>query len=247
VSLPLFHLPAGALDAAAPDSTVVLGGPEGHHAATVRRLRQGERLVVADGAGRSVVGEVASVGAGELTVRVESVRDEPVPSPRIVLVQALAKGGRDEDAVEAATELGVDVVIPWQASRSVVRWRGPKAEKGHRKWVHTVESAAKQSRRTRTPLVPDLVTTRGLARVLSGASAAYVLHEAATDPLATAPLPDDGDVVLVVGPEGGIADDELADLRAAGGVPVRLGESVLRSSTAGPAAIAVVSARLRWR
>ena len=247
MSLPLFHVAAGGLDDAAPDSLVVLDGPEGHHAATVRRLRQGERLVVADGAGRSVVGEVAAVGTGVLTVRVESVRDDPAPSPRIVLVQALAKGGRDEDAVESATELGVDVVIPWQASRSIVQWRGPKAEKGRRRWVHTVESAAKQSRRTRTPLVSDLVTTRGLAEVLSAAAAAYVLHETATDPLATVPLPDDGDVVLVVGPEGGIDDEELGDLRAAGGVPVHLGRSVLRSSTAGPAAIAVVSARLRWR
>jgi 16S rRNA (uracil1498-N3)-methyltransferase len=247
MTLPLFLLEPGRLDRAAPGDPLVLDGAEGRHAATVRRIRAGEAVLVADGRGRCARAEVVEAGDGRLSLVLREVVVEPEPSQRLVLVQALAKGDRDEDAVEAATELGVDEVVPWQASRSVVVWRGARGEKSARKWVHVAEAAAKQSRRSRVPVVAPLVTTAALARRVAGAGAAYVLHEEATVPLAGRPLPGAGDVLVVVGPEGGIAAEELDLLQGAGAVPVRLGTTVLRSSTAGPAALAVLSAQGRWR
>jgi 16S rRNA (uracil1498-N3)-methyltransferase len=226
---------------------VVLGGAEGRHAAIVRRTKVGERLLLTDGAGLRVEAEVRSIGRGTLDAAVVAVSTDPEPSPRLVLVQALAKHDRDDQAVEAATECGVDEVVPWQAARSVVQWRGERGEKARRKWDAVLVAATKQSRRTRRPLLAPTVTTADLALRVRGAAAAYVLQEDAGAPLAAVTLPDAGDVVLVVGPEGGVAPDELAVLEAAGATAVRLGPTVLRSSSAGPAALAVLSAMSRWR
>jgi 16S rRNA (uracil1498-N3)-methyltransferase len=176
-----------------------------------------------------------------------SVRTDPAPSPRFVLVQALAKNDRDDQAVEAATECGVDEVVPWQASRSVVQWRGERGEKARRKWDAVLVAATKQSRRTRRPVLAPTAGTADLVARVRDAASAFVLHEDATVPLAGVTLPDAGDVVLVVGPEGGISPEELSALTAAGAVAVRLGDTVLRSSSAGPAALAVLSAMSRWR
>jgi 16S rRNA (uracil1498-N3)-methyltransferase len=171
---------------------------------------------------------------------------EPEPAPRLVLVQALAKGDRGELAVELATELGVDEVVPWQAERCIVVWAGARGDKALSRWRSTAREAGKQSRRARHPVVAHWVTTEQLLDRVAG-TPTLLLHESASAPLATAPLPPSGDLLLVVGPEGGITDRELAALTAAGGVPVRLGASVVRTSTAGAAAVAVVSARTpRW-
>ncbi|HYN28831.1 MAG TPA: 16S rRNA (uracil(1498)-N(3))-methyltransferase [Dermatophilaceae bacterium] len=247
MTLPLYLVPGEHLAHLGPGDVLTVAGPEGHHAATVRRTRVGERLRLADGSGRVVLGEVRRVAAGSLDVRVEEVAEEPAPSPRLVLVQALAKGDRDLLAVEAATELGVDEVVPWQAARSVVQWRGERGERAWRKWDAAVVAATQQSRRTRRPLLAPVVTTAELARRVAGGGTAYLLHEEAGQRLATRALPPAGDVLLVVGPEGGVGEEEAATLTAAGAVPVRLGDTVLRSSTAGPAALAVLSALSRWR
>ena len=247
MSLALYLVPAGTLDTTAPGDLVVLDGAEGRHAVTVRRTREGEHLRLADGGGRVVTGAVESVGRAELTLRVESVSDEPVPSPRFVLVQALAKGDRDDQAIEAATELGVDEVVPWQAGRSIVQWRGDRGEKAWRKWDAVLVAATKQSRRARRPVLSPVVTTAALADRIATGGAAYVLHEDAEVPLASQALPADGDVLLVVGPEGGISPEELEAFGRAGAHVVRLGDTVLRSSSAGPAALAVLSSAARWR
>jgi 16S rRNA (uracil1498-N3)-methyltransferase len=163
-------------------------------------------------------------------------------------VQALAKGGRDEQALESATELGVDEVVPWSSARSVVVWRDPnRAAKGRQRWQAVAAAATKQSRRARVPDVAAPASTRQVAERLAAADLALVLHEKATTPVASVALPGGGEVVLVVGPEGGIAPDELAAFVAAGATAVRLGREVLRSSSAGPAALAVLSAAQRWR
>src|SRR5690242_9462756 len=203
--------------------------------------------MLTDGAGLRLTCDVVSAGKADLDLRVAAVDHEPAAQPRFVLVQALAKGDRDDQAVETATELGVDEVVPWQASRSIVQWRGERADKARRKWEATVVAATKQSRRARTPVVAELATTKALAARIGGAAAAYVLHEDATLSLAAQVLPDSGDVLVVVGPEGGITPEEVAAFEAAGAVTVRLGRSVLRSSSAGPAALAVLSAAGRWR
>lgn len=248
MTAPLFLVDPGALDGLGPDDVVELTGAEAHHAATVVRLRAGEEVLVADRGGARVHCVAASVAAGLVSLRVTGRADEPAPSLRLTLVQALAKDGRDEDAVEAVTELGIDGVVPWQADRSIVRWKGPKVDKGLRKWANVIERAAKQSRRGRWPDLGDLVTTPSLAeRCAQEGVTPFVLHEEASTPLATVELPDAGEVLLVVGPEGGISPQEVDRLVEAGALPVRLGSTVLRASSAGPAAVAVISTRTRWR
>jgi len=248
VSRPLFVAGHGALDGAAPGAVVVLAGDEGRHAATVRRIRPGESVDVADGAGRVAACSVERAGRDRLHLRVVQVRDVPVRRPRLVLVQALAKGGRDEQAVETATEFGVDAVVPWQAARCVVTWTGERGERGRRRWEATALAAAKQSRRPTVPPVAPPVTTADLAARAGEGVGLLVLHEDAEAPLSTLPLPAGAEeLLLVVGPEGGIGDDELARLTGAGARAVRLGPQVLRASSAGPAALAVLSVRLgRW-
>ncbi|HEY1104827.1 MAG TPA: 16S rRNA (uracil(1498)-N(3))-methyltransferase [Agromyces sp.] len=233
------------LGALAPGGELRLTGDEARHAVTVARIRTGERISIGDGRGVVVRGTVVATEPRELVLVAEEVVVEERPAPAITLVQALAKGDRDEMAVQAATELGVDAVVPWAAARSVSRWEGPKAEKGRRRWATIVREAVKQSIRAWLPEVTEITTTAGLADRLSGCR---VLVLEPTAGVALTDLEPDGrDIALVVGPEGGIAPDELDRLVAAGAEPVRLGASVLRTSTAGPAAIAVLSVALgRW-
>jgi 16S rRNA (uracil1498-N3)-methyltransferase len=232
---------------AQPGDTVVLTGAEAHHAAAVRRVRVGEEVTLGDGRGTWLTGECASVAPREVAVTIVARRDVPEPRPRLVLVQALAKGDRDELAVQAATELGVDEIVPWQAGRSVSRWDAAKAQKGRARWATIVREAGKQAHRAWIPDVSALVTTAQLAR-RAAASTVLVLEPTADRALTSLSLAaDHGDIVLVVGPEGGVAPEELEALSAAGATLVRLGDTVLRTSTAGPAALAVVSAALgRW-
>lgn len=233
------------LSAVASGDTVALGGDEARHAVTVARVRVGERVSLGDGRGRVVAGPVTAAEGRRLELEVDDVRDEPEPAPRLTLVQALAKGDRDELAVQAATELGVDRVIPWAAGRSVSRWDGPKAEKGRARWASIVREAVKQSIRARIPSVEPVASTRELPARLEGERMLLLVPGAET-PL-SAIRPDGRDLALVVGPEGGMDPAEIDRLREAGAEPVRLGEAVLRTSTAGPAAIAVLSVALgRW-
>ncbi|ARQ72511.1 16S rRNA (uracil(1498)-N(3))-methyltransferase [Streptomyces marincola] len=228
---------------------LTLDGPEGRHAVSVRRLRVGEAVVLTDGQGTGASGTVAEVaGRDALTVELDEIwRDEP-PRPALTVVQALAKGDRGELAVAAMTETGVDAIVPWSASRCVTQWHGERGAKSLAKWRSTAREAGKQARRVRFPRVPEPMTTREVAAgLVAGAAFAAVLHESATEPLAAAPLPEDGDVVLIVGPEGGVAPDELAAFTAAGARVCRLGPTVLRTSTAGTAAAALVLGRTgRW-
>ena len=226
--------------------TVLLAGPEGRHAATVRRVKVGESIDLADGLGTRAACRVVSLGQDVVTLAVLSRVVEPEPVPRLVLVQAIAKGDRGELAVELATEVGIDEVVPWSAERCVVKWEGARGEKSLARWRSTAREAGKQSRRARHPVLTTWLDTPALLERLAGTTC-LVLHETAVEPLASTPLPSEGEVVLVVGPEGGITDRELRQLQAAGGRPVRLGSSVLRTSTAGAAAASVVSARTsRW-
>jgi 16S rRNA (uracil1498-N3)-methyltransferase len=240
----LHFLVESARDAAVGD-LVALTGAEAKHAAVVRRLRVGEAVTLGDGLGVWLGGVAEGVSPSRVDVRVVDRTSEPAPSPRIVLVQALAKGDRDELAVQAACELGVDEIIPWQASRSVSRWEGPKEVKGRERWATIVREAAKQAHRAWVPQVAPPASTADLVAL---ASSRRVLLLDPTAPARLSALEPDGrDLLLVVGPEGGISDEELDRLSAAGAERVLLGNTVLRTSTAGPAAIAVLSAALgRW-
>ncbi|HWC79773.1 MAG TPA: 16S rRNA (uracil(1498)-N(3))-methyltransferase [Pseudonocardiaceae bacterium] len=224
----------------------VLDGPEGRHAATVRRLRPGEQLVLSDGSGGLARCEVTAAERDLVRLSVAERWAEPAAQPRVVLAQALVKGERGELAVELATEAGVDEVLPWRASRCVARWEdGPRGAKALNRWRGTVREAAKQARRAWCPEVSAPVSTARLADRVRDSAIALVLHESADKGLAELTLPESGDLLIVVGPEGGITDAELDQLSAAGAVPVRLGKSVLRASTAAAVALGALGALTR--
>ena len=262
MSAPIFYISTEEYDALTPGATCALGGSEGKHA-LVKRLELGERIDLGDGTGRRALGTVASINADGVSVQVQELRAErSVPS--IYLVQALAKDGRDLLAIETATELGVYCVLPWSADRSIVRWKGERASKAHTKWQNTVTAAAKQSRRALIPEVYDLYSTADLVELIEEvagekvvgseqSAAVFILHEQATERLSALArklveaetLPEE--IYLLVGPEGGISDREVQLFTDAGAQLALLGDEVLRSSTAGSAAMCTLNVVLgRW-
>jgi 16S rRNA (uracil1498-N3)-methyltransferase len=244
MSLPVHWVES--LDGVRPGDRVTVEGDEAHHAVAVRRIRVGEPLLLTDGRGTTVVGSVAETGKRRLSVAVDLTETVAEPIPRITVVQALPKGDRGELAVEVLTEIGVSTIVPWAAARSVAVWRGERAQKGVARWRSTAREAAKQARRTWFPEVAELASTADVALLVAEAPVAVVLHEGADLPLGEVEVADDG-IVLVVGPEGGLAEEELAAFREVGASVVHLGTEVLRTSTAGVAAVAALLSRTsRW-
>lgn len=248
-------VPAGtalfAVDAVPPAGPFVLDGPEGRHAATVRRSRVGEVLAVTDGAGTWACGPVLSVARDQLTLELGEPVTEPPPRPSVTVVQALPKGDRSELAVDLATEAGADIIVPWAASRCVARWVGEKSGRGVHRWRQVAREAAKQSRRTRFPTVDELhdngALTARIALLIAAGGIALLLHEAESTSVAALELPTDGELMIVIGPEGGIAPEEIAAFTGAGAVSVRLGPEVLRTSTAAAVALGAIGVRTaRW-
>jgi 16S rRNA (uracil1498-N3)-methyltransferase len=231
----------------------VLSGAEGRHATTVRRLGPGEHVDLTDGAGTMAACVITAARPGVLDLAVLSRAFEPAPVPRLTVVQAIPKGDRGELATETMTEVGVDVVVPWAAERCVVRWRGDKAARGAARWRSTAVAAAKQSRRPWLPEITEPASTaevasRVAAIVSAGKGLAVLLDPEAPQALpALAGAPGLAEIVLVVGPEGGISPAEAEVLAAAGAVGARLGPTVLRASSAGAIAAALVmTAAGRW-
>ena len=245
MSLPVHLVPS--LAGTEVGSSVEVTGDEAHHAVAVRRLRVGEQVVLTDGRGAAATGTVRSTGKRVFEVGVDDVRHEPRPQPGLVVVQALPKGDRGELAVELLTEVGVATVVPWAATRSVAVWKGDRAARAHAKWQATAREAAKQARRAWHPDVAPLARSADVLELVRAADLALVLHEAATEPLVAYEPPASGTIVLVVGPEGGLTDDEVSACVDAGAHAVRLGAEVLRTSTAGVAAAAALLSRTpRW-
>jgi len=236
------------VDALPPGGSLLLDGPEGRHAATVRRLRPGELVQVGDGRGALVRAVVRAVGRDRVELEVLSRVAVAAPALRVVLAQALVKGERGELAVELATEAGVDEVLPWRAGRCVARWEdGPRGERALARWRSSAREAAKQARRAWVPPVREAVTTAGLCERAGTAAGALVLHETASTGLAEAALPGHGELLVVVGPEGGVTDAELDELVTAGAAVVRLGPQVLRACTAAAVALGALGVlSSRW-
>ncbi len=226
---------------------VRIDGDEGRHAAVVRRIGVGESIDLADGNGHVARSVVVDADRAGLVCEVRDRFDVPAPVPRLVVAQALAKGNRGELAIELLTEVGVDEIVPWSAQRCVVQWTAERGEKALRRWRTTAREAAKQSRRAWLPVVAELADTKHLAERLTTAALAVVLHEDASIPLGAVDVPADGEIALVVGPEGGVAPDELDAFTAAGAQTATLGPSVMRTSTAGTVAAGVLLSRTaRW-
>lgn len=244
MAAPVFIADTGVLDAR-PDRLVVSGN-EGRHAVSVVRLSPGELVDVVDGAGvRAHAVVVAARKPDVLEVEIRSYDIDPEPHPRITVIQALPKSDRSERTIEVLTEVGVDCIVPWAASRCVTQW---KDAKGRDKWVATARESAKQSRRSRFPEIGALASTKSVLQLIAESPCVLVLHESGAVALADIDIPQVGDVLLVVGPEGGLAPEELEAMVAAGGVPTRMGPTVLRTSTAGAVAAGVVLSRSgRWQ
>jgi len=244
VAAPVFIADPGVLDAR-PDRLIVSGN-EGRHAVSVVRLSPGELVDVVDGAGvRAHAVVVAARKPDVLEVEIRAYDFEAEPSPRVTVIQALPKGDRSERTIEVLTEVGVDRIVPWSASRCVTQW---KDAKGRDKWVATARESAKQSRRSRFPEIAALASTKSVLQLITESACVLVLHESGAIALADIDIPQVGDVLLVVGPEGGLAPEELEAMVAAGGMPTRMGPTVLRTSTAGAVAAGVVLSRSgRWQ
>ena len=227
---------------------VTLSGPEGRHAVSVVRVKVGEHIDLSDGGGLLVAGRVVEVrNPDELVIEVLERIIDDVVLPRLVVVQAIPKGERGERAVELLTEVGADAIIPWAASRCIAQWKGDRAEKALTKWENTAKAAGKQARRSRLPQVTGVATTGDVVSMIAAASGAIVLHEESTTALTDWNPPIDGEIVVVVGPEGGITADEVEAFREAGAQIVHMGKSIMRTSTAGAAAVAVLGAVTgRW-
>jgi len=224
--------------------TFVLDGPEGRHAVAVSRVAIGEHIHVVDGDGTRVIGIVTEYrGKDACVISVELVEHLPDASPRLVVVQALPKSEHGELAVDLLTQAGVDVIIPWAASRCVTQWRADRAEKSRSKWVQSARAATKQSRRSRVPEIRAVASLAEVMSVVSSATSAFLLHEEASMLLGAAEVPISGDIVLIVGPEGGISPDEVVALTGAGARSVLIGAHVLRSSSAGALGIAALMSR----
>jgi 16S rRNA (uracil1498-N3)-methyltransferase len=226
---------------------IVLSGAEGRHAAAVRRLRPGERADVGDGAGLVAQCVVTAHSGRGLELAVRARKGVPRPDPLITVVQAIPKGDRGELAVEEMTEVGVDRIMPWAAARCVPVWRAERGARSLDRWRVTAREAAKQSRRAWIPEVTGPASAADVARAITKAACAVVLEPGAAQSLGQLSPPESGDLVVIVGPEGGITDEENVTFRTAGATPRSLGPTVLRTSTAGTVAAAVLLSRSgRW-
>lgn len=244
MSLPVHLVPN--LDGVAVGSTLTITGDEAHHAVVVRRLRVGERVMVVDGRGTVVTATISDTGKREFSLVVDQLAVQDEPSPSVTVVQAIPKGDRGELAVEVLTEIGVATIVPWAAARSVAVWKGERAEKSHARWTSTAREAAKQARRAWFPDVAPMATTAQVETIVSGSDLTVVLHEEARATFDSLPAVV-GNVVLIVGPEGGLTEEEVGAFERRGAVSVRLGAEVLRTSTAGVAAVAALLSRTpRW-
>ena len=218
-----------------------LTGAEAKHA-HVKRIQPGERIMLIDGQGSTALTRVTSVGAGRVDGVVEKQTFVPQPTPRVTVVQAVPKGERAELAVDLAVQAGADAIVPWISHRTIARWPANKQAKQVEKWRAQALSSAKQARRAWAPEVRDPVTTNQLSELLRDAGNALVLHEDATDSIRDVEFGED--VWLIVGPEGGIGEDELEIL---GARPVKLGPEVLRTASAAFAGLCAIGALTsRW-
>ena len=226
---------------------IELIGDEGRHAVSVKRTSVGEQIELVDGHGtRAVITVIGVSGKDRLTGVVDCAANEPASRPTVTVIQALPKAARSELTVDLLTQAGADVIVPWQAGRSVANW-GKKQDKGLAKWRAAARAAAKQSRRSRIPEITPVGDQAAVAALIQAAPLALMLHEDATGKITDQPVAQVDSVVLIIGPEGGISPAELDAFTAAGAHPVRLGPEVLRTASAGMVALAALGAVTdRW-
>jgi 16S rRNA (uracil1498-N3)-methyltransferase len=229
------------------DSNLIeVSGDEAHHAIKVLRINVSEEILISDGAGNWVRASVENIEKKTFTAKVLERGFQPEKSPRLIVVQGLPKSDRVKDAIEILVESGVDQIIPWQADRSISKWQKDSLDK----WQSAAVAATKQSRRFRKPEIIDGLSLSQLLEIESENSAVLVMHESATTKLSevvTSKFAGMSEIIIVIGPEGGISESELTVLEGAGAHIVGLGPEVFRSAHAGGAALSAVSALIgRW-
>lgn len=225
---------------------VELDGAPAHYLVRVLRLAVGDPVTLFNGDGGDYAGELCAVARDRATVRVGDVRVPARESPlKIILVQAVSRGERMDYTLQKATELGVSCIQPLTSQRVEVRLDQNKQAKRLAHWQGVVISACEQSGRAVVPEVKPLLSLQQWLRTWNEKPGAdgpcLVLDPGATTRLSKVPL-ETSCVSLLIGPEGGFSDAELAQVKAAGLTPASLGPRVLRTETAGPAAIAVLQA-----
>lgn len=251
MTLPVFRADTSQL-AVNPGDTILLTGEEGRHAATVKRLRIGEELIIGDGHGTVTTCVVTElVDKGTLAAEVCSRDTIPAAHPAVTIVQAIPKGERAELSVDLATQAGADTIIPWKSSRTIPKWNDKKAQKSREKWQKTATEAAKQARRAWDPQVAPLAGLRDITELVAQTKAngglTAILHESATSKFAELPFAKASEIVLIIGPEGGLSDEEIAALEEAGGQTVIMGNTVLRTASAAAVALGALGVLAeRW-
>lgn len=240
MSAQVYLTPAGTLPEGI--NAFELTGDEANHAVKVKRTEIGELIEIVDGQGVRICGTVSQVTKKSLTLDVKTRIVESKPDLTLTVAQAIAKGDRADLALELLTEVGVDYILPWKAEFAIAKWEDQA--KGKSKWQATVAQASKQSRRSWIPLVHDLVSGEKLATLAKQFDVAVVLHESAKQSFAQIPLPQSGSVLLIVGPEGGISPKELEQFKELS--QVRMGKTVMRTSTAGAIAAGAILSKTRW-
>lgn len=215
-------------------------GDKAHHLRNVLRLRTGDGVILFDGAGGEHDATVTDLGRGLVTLTVGRHRPAHRESPlRLELAQGIARGDRMDFAVAKAVELGVHAIRPLFTDKGQVRLAGERLARKPAHWRRVAESAAEQSGRERVPEVHDPMPLRDWLDIAPETTRLVLDPTAETGP---ASPPRTADACLLIGPESGLSDTELATAREAGFIPLRLGPRVLRTETAGPAALAILQA-----
>ena len=225
-------------------TTQELSGDEGHHAVKVMRLQIGEQIKIADNLGNWVSGAITEVGKKSLKIDISERGNAGHLKPELILVQAVTKSDRTKEMLELLTVAGADQIIPWQAQRCISKWQSDSTDK----WLTTIKESAKQARRVKLPVLSDAVTTNQLLKLFQVNDQVIVLHESAQANFSQIKFVESTQrIFIVIGPEGGISEEEIALLASANAVVVQMGQNVLRSAHAGFAALSGIQTLIgRW-
>ena len=222
----------------------VLENEEAHHAIKVLRLNTGEVIKISDGVGNWVSGPIVEIAKKELYVSITERGEIQAAKPELVLVQAITKSDRNKEMLELAVEAGVDRIIPWQSERSISKWQSDSEQK----WQVGIKQSCKQARQVKLPQLMQVMSTSEVIKSIGEGGFGIVFHEEASTKFSDLTIPNSqSSVYLVIGPEGGISEQELLSFQNNGSKVVRLGDTVLRSAHAGFAALSAVQTKLgRW-
>lgn len=223
-----------------------LSGSEAHHAIKVRRVTEGEIVFITNGEGLVVEAIVLKIESGKsLLLESKQTQQQNQKKPIIAVAQALAKGDRSDLSVELLTEVGVDEIIPWQANRSVSKW-DEKEDKALEKWIQISRESSKQSRRGIFPKITNVLKSPNLVNIFNKFSKVIVLDPDSPKKIIDQIENNLESYLLVIGPEGGIEKEELDLFKKHHAVDARLGDSILRTSSAGAIGASILMSSTRW-